>query len=531
MFNTKIILSIIKNLFSYKFLRYINFNKKIFLYPQTKKNKVALIEMHHNFPLIFLWSFVINYLVNKRNVQFFYFYMPIFKNNSIINLSYEFFLKIIYSSLNVKKLNLDKLLISDKFYRNLYKKKIKNKEDLINFKKKQILFGDLIYNSYLRKNFKPTVFNINDEELIQEFIRANKYFDKIYNYFKKNSVDYIVSSHTYYYECAIPYRIGSKFKSNLIKILDTGIGYQNYSLFKLDRKFNLNFPPYYNYKEFFVNQIKNKSEALKIGRKIILKRIDGKIDANIGFMKKTSFKKEKKNIFNNKNNKIKIVLFAHCFFDSPHRFRYLLFNDFYDFLISTAEFVKKNKNFELYIKPHPYSMKENQKYFKQLKKIYLNVDNIKFIDSKISNLSIINSKPDLVLTCHGTVAHEMAYFKIPVINAGDNLHSNYDFSLNPKSKKDYFKMIKNINVYSKKINFNKSKIYEYIYLNNYYFYNRFQKKKFAPDKMFFNKKVFEKNKIDHTDIELLNYYSKFNNKDIKNIKKYVQIFFEREILC
>ena len=53
-----------------------------------------------------------------------------------------------------------------------------------------------------------------------------------------------------------------------------------------------------------------------------------------------------------KNNKIKILITTHDFFDSVHAFGDLIFPDFYEWILFMAK-KSKNSKYEWYIKTHP----------------------------------------------------------------------------------------------------------------------------------------------------------------------------------
>ena len=63
-----------------------------------------------------------------------------------------------------------------------------------------------------------------------------------------------------------------------------------------------------------------------------------------------------------------------------------------------------------------------------------NYPNVKSLDTRISHKSILSENPKCIITNHGTIAHEYAYFNIPVINTGDNPHINYNFCLHMRNK-------------------------------------------------------------------------------------------------
>ena len=98
-------------------------------------------------------------------------------------------------------------------------------------------------------------------------------------------------------------------------------------------------------------------------------------------------------------------------------------------------------------------------------------------------------KPKCIISNHGTVAHEYAYFNVPVINTGDNAHINYDFCLNLKSKKDFKNTLLKLDEKIKKINFDKKNIYEYLYMHYEYVRNINREKQLLNDEFILHPKI------------------------------------------
>ena len=121
------------------------------------------------------------------------------------------------------------------------------------------------------------------------------------------------------------------------------------------------------------------------------------------------------------------------------------------------------------------------------------------------------------MSVYGTVLHELAYFKIVPICAGNSPYKNYGFVFTPKNKKDYFKKIDlalNKKLYLPK-NY-KSQIAEYYYmwyLNNNDSIRNFSrilnlkkyKSKVPENNIFalknFNNGIFEKKLINQKDLK------------------------------
>lgn len=520
-------------------LLYFDRNEKNFLKESLKKNLInnsnnsngtVLIELFNWYPLIIFYSFLIKILKKRKNLEIKYYYFQnkhhflqnflIFKKISKIYQSFGCFNGINLFAINKKKQN---------YYKKIFLKKKFNKKKLINYKKKGIVIGDLIYDSYLNKYEECTISNFSDNKLISLFVEANLVFDQIYNFFLTNDVKFTIPADCVYYQHALVPRIAIKFKARNILVFCKGMATSNFSLRLLNKKYALFDYDYFNFKKNFAKlNNEQKIKGFKIGKKFILDRFKGKIDSSISYMRTSGYKKEKnKNIFS-QNSKKKIVLFSHDFYDNPHRYRKMIFSDFYDFIYKTALFISNNyQNYELYIKPHPNQLTGNERHFFNLKKIFRNSKNIYFLDKTINNNDIIFSKPDLCLTVHGTIAHELAYKKIITINAGENPHINYNFNLHPKTECEYFDMIKNTKKYKNKINFNKKDIYENLYMYYFYYLNSFDRQYFLKDSFFVDNYFYEKKKLVHKrgdNSVLLQLFDKKRNKVTPKIESYINKF-------
>ena len=145
---------------------YISFNKekwqKINTNKKSKKNKqIVLIDLFPWFPWIHFWGYIANFLIKKFNVEVKFFYFDLYQGTGS---NYKFYirkLKKIYSSLNNKKRDY-RIRYKTRQYKifkskNNFQKNFYFKEKIYQLQKKNILIGDLIYDTYLRSTLKPTV--------------------------------------------------------------------------------------------------------------------------------------------------------------------------------------------------------------------------------------------------------------------------------------------------------------------------------------------------------------------------------------
>lgn len=147
-------------------------------------------------------------------------------------------------------------------------------------------------------------------------------------------------------------------------------------------------------------------------------------------------------------NKPIVFVMQHVFNDHPHsHFKSMLFNDYYDWFNQTLEFAKTDSSKNWVFKEHPAN-----KYYPtkdiDLKKHFENVpSNILFLDcdTKITGSAVLELA-DLVVTCLGTAGLEMPAFKgIPSLLGGDSAYSDFGFTIDPKTKKEYFNALSQTN--------------------------------------------------------------------------------------
>lgn len=499
---------------------YIKFNKKNFKKLNINKNKgYILVELFDYPTLIYFWSVIVNFIAKKNNLDIRFFY---FKTYSNIISRFKFFIKNlskIYKSFNVSEgINLYNHKFTDQKKILKIFNKIKTKNQLTNFRYKNVKIGDLIYDTYIRQTFNPTV-NLKDPILFKMFLEAINIFDKSSEYLSKNKIKLLITSHTYYIQYGIILRIALKLNIPVLMVHSKARANADFRLKLIDKKY-----PYehnWGYIDYHKNflKLKNKKKHLNAGKKLIEDRLLG--NTKLSYLKSSPYvnKKNQNKLVTNKysKNRKNIIIFAHCFFDAVHRFRYALHNDYYEQIEFFIKLSEKYKNFNWFIKQHPNDLKENDEVYK---KIFKTKRNIILLNKKTPNSLILKKiKPYLAITNNGSISHELAYYKIPVINTGDNVHINYKFNLNPKNKNQLLDMIINNKKYSKKLIFNKKHLYEFIYMHFQHPWQKNQERKLLKDS-FFATKNFKFNSTE----KIYKYYIKNHKKNISSIEKYISIF-------
>ncbi len=504
--------------------KYIKHNKKIWKNNKINSEKIILVDLFHWYPLIHFWSYLTNVLAYKNNAKIKFFHFHTLKKKFT---NHSFFINKlikIYKSFNVEKgitsydFHFTKKDLN-KFTKNFYQLE-KKKSKLNKFKIDGIKIGDLIYDSYLFCTRNSTV-NFDDPLLKDIFIEANKIFYTCKKYFIKNHIEFLIPSHVCYIPYGIITRIALKKGTAVYKVKCENWANAFFRLIKINKKSQIDEQPFYEYRKIFKKfTFEEQKKGIKIGKRILDQRISGTFDKNLPYMKVNQFKKE--NLKANQikiSNKPKIIIFSHCFYDNPHRFRNLYFNDFYEQIKFILELSKKLNNYEWFYKPHPNELDGNLDIHNYFKKTYPHINLLK---KNTGHRRIIRMKPELVITNHGTIAHEYASFYIPVVNTGDNPHISYDFCLHAKNKISLKDILINLNKYKKKIKFNKKNIYEFLFMHYEYFPNLYNKKKLINDSFFAKKNITNNQRS-----SILKYYITRYRSDNKKLITYINNFIEK----
>ena len=378
------------------------------------------------------------------------------KSNFFSNYNYE-----LYKSFNVS----DFIFIEN--HKEIKKKsnnkskelllKIKKKSDLLKIYVEGIWIGDLIYDSYIKYYSVPTI-DIKTENFKLFFNECIYVFYFWLDYFRKNSVNTVIGSHAVYYS-AIPLRIGIKKDLDVFQV-------NLHNVYRLSKKKLFAYEFFSDYKKIFNKfSSKYKKKALKHSESQCYKRFGGEIGVNMHYSTKSSFTTfDKSRTVLKKTSKKKILIASHCFLDNPHPYGIKnIFNDFYDWFDYLSNFSKKTE-YDWYVKTHPDFKVETQNI---VKKFLLKYDHIRLIPPNTSHHQLINEGINCVITVHGTISWEYAFFGIPVIACSqNNPHNSFNFSYHAKNIKDLNWAINNFD--KLKLDYSKNDIFKFYFMHNVY---------------------------------------------------------------
>jgi hypothetical protein len=433
----------------------VTFPKRI-----RKNSGCVLIELNGMHASHIAYSYFANALASYYDVEI-YAYRPKSKlgnkfrfseriRNIVENLVYKSFgaAKIVDIKLSKNQKN-----IAHKLFLEI-KNSLKTKQDIERICVRNVLIGDLIYDTYLRDLNLPTI-NIDDEDFSKILLESISLVIFWQDYIHEQNVKAVNVSHCVY-TLAIPLRVAVEKKLPSYQVNITH-AYRMTS----DNLFAYN--EYKEYPEIFHELPEQKKNVYK---KIAADRIRRRLSGEVGIdnvSEKNTFYHLKKKREIEKSGRIKILVATHCYFDSVHGFGPSLFPDYYEWMEFLGGISQKT-DYDWFIKTHPES-KDSHEINLYLSQKY---KKFKILPSDISHYQIIDEGINYALTVHGTIGAEYAYLGIPVINAGlNNPHIGYDFNIHAADIKSYEKILCNLE--SKlSIDLDKDAIHEFYYMRNIY---------------------------------------------------------------
>ena len=352
------------------------------------------------------------YFVNfKRNLMWYDLYKKFNPNIAYISLNKIFCIENIY--LYIWSLH---------YYKRL--KKIYKKKKITSLKIENIETWDLLVDSYLRYKPSPS-FDINDRFILKLLRQIKIDINKAEKYFTKKNVKLFIASYSVYIEHGIPIRVALK---NNVKVVTFG-NLQNFGkvLSQGDYFHTANCNDY----KILFDSLNNQDEKLNEAEVFIEKRFSGEVDKSTIYMKKSAYLNNNLTIPHSVNDSI--VIFLHDFFDSPHIYPDMIFNDFWEWICKTIEILSKSE-IKFYLKSHPIQGQRGDRVLELLK---LKYPDLIFLDSNISNKSLAKNGIRCGVSVYGSIAHELAYFGVPTICCARHPHNSFSFCLTAKTVDQY----------------------------------------------------------------------------------------------
>lgn len=148
--------------------------------------------------------------------------------------------------------------------------------------------------------------------------------------------------------------------------------------------------------------------------------------------------------FNSKSKTILIL--PNVFVDNLLTHDWGIFQNPIEWFLETLKMIKKIKNVNWLIKPHPSEKIYNSNITarKLFSMIIDNENNIKFLDQRY-NIDRISDHISSVISFGGSAGYEYTKQGIPVVTAGDTRYSNFGLTQSPINLKEYKFTLNNLN--------------------------------------------------------------------------------------
>lgn len=410
-------------------------------------NGYILVEVNNNIYMAIGTSVLANLIAKTKGLKILYIAHKsvqvhgIFKDvrNSFSNSDYW----ILEDFISHKKNELNEIFSKEKL-------KISTIDDIYNFKYSGIHVGDLIYDQILRVGEWKATVNKIDSFVLSELQKAIYIIESLKYLKSKYNIRKTSFSHNVGYGGIIMRFFAQNGIESYIGIIGSGP-------IRKFKKMEYNRNPWTADAsfEYFQKLISNKKQKniIKLSKDYINKRFNGELnylDAKKAFDKKSRFYNDKK-LFNKKNqldvNKKNIFIMLHAFTDYPNIYN-TLYKDYFKWYEDTLENILEIDNVNWIIKEHPTAefYPTNDINIKNYTLSKINEkSNIIFLSSSSSfNTKSLIYIADTILTVGGTASLEFSTFGIPSIICSRNYFSEFGFAYVMKSKKEYHKMLKNI---------------------------------------------------------------------------------------
>ena len=393
------------------------------------------------------------------------------------------------------------------------------------FKIKNIYFGDIIYDTYVRKEqgfLYKNFINIKFIKILFIGLYRIKFIDQL---LIKNKYSLVVcNTDVYTSSAAIALRLSLKRKINVLMIVN------NFFRF------------YTNLNQAFISHITVEKKHLKVKSKnyknwkkkinfYLNKRFTGEIKDRDAIK---AFNKNKASLNDFLSaNKINLKKYNRIGFFAPHAFsdaNYAaggsLFLGFFDQFKKTVEMLKEEKKILWFINPHPNSALYNENYIIENYMKAIKSENLITTYKKINTYDLLKIS-DIILTGKGTVGIEAACLGKKPILSGPAPYSLLGFTHNPKNLNEYKNLILN-----KNSNYKLSKKQIYTAKKAFYtmaFKNSHVKSKIFPNRQLLdidlkNKKIVQKfHYSTHASNSILDKINKKDNKDLLNDPVYLSL--------
>lgn len=289
--------------------------------------------------------------------------------------------------------------------------------------------ADLVISSYLR--FKPAPqFSASDPFVRRLIWQALRDVRQAHAYFGRIKPRWYLTSYTTYLEHGIPARVA----------LQHGVDVWSFGNLSRFGKQLTQSDPYQTvdssrYREDF-EALGPAAPLLEAARLQLEKRLSGGIDAATSYMRRSAYGASGEPVPPGLRGAV--VVFLHDFYDSPHVYPDLVFDDFWQWVCFTIETLQE-EGVSFFLKPHPNQIELSDEALRHLRRKY---PSLNWVPATITNVQLAQAGISCGITVYGTVAHELAYLGVPSIACARHPHHAFGFCRTARTRNEYAGMLK-----------------------------------------------------------------------------------------
>lgn len=305
--------------------------------------------------------------------------------------------------------------------------------EVLSLKMDGIEVADLLVDSYLR--FKPSPeFDVKDPFVRRLVWQALRDVRQAQAYFGRRKPRWYLTSYTTYLEHGIPVRVALR---QGVEVWSFGnLNSFGKRLTQADYFHTQNFA-YYRAR---FEALDRQEERLSAARQQLEARLSGGIDAATSYMRKSAYGQNQVELPPGLDGAV--VIFLHDFYDSPHIYPDLVFQDFWCWICFTVEVLKKSGT-RFFLKPHPNQIALSDEALGRLRQKY---PDLQWMPVSTSNVHLARAGIVCGVTVYGTVAHELAYLGVPSIASARHPHYTFDFCRTARTREEYRGMLESYGV-------------------------------------------------------------------------------------
>jgi hypothetical protein len=334
--------------------------------------------------------------------------------------------------------------------------RLRNSEDVYKLTIEGLQIGIPIYESILRSGRKTV--QLDDSKTFEHIFRAILQYTYFKSLFEAELIDAVLVSHDCYIGPGLLDHMAHKYDVPSINInpFEINLPHSPHQLYQRFKRYPIYFaalPP------------KEQEKAIAVASRDLDARLNGEVGVKMGYQLESAFEVSKLPRQLTTSRNMKVLVATHDFYDNPQAYGGMLFNDFHKWM----EFLSRAADetpYDWYLKCHKDASSDQLSIIEDFS---ISNPRFKVIDKNSSFHQLVEEGLDFVLTCYGSVGHEIPLVGVQVINSSYNPHIAYGFNHHAESLENYYEMLMRLPLLRDKP-INQLEVYEFFYVHHYLMY-------------------------------------------------------------